>query len=49
MGTGRAEERLRSTSSRTRAVVDAMWEKGEERGKNVKKKGLVQYLPTKII
>ena len=43
MGTGRAEERRRSARSRTRAaVVDAKWEKGEERGENMKKKGLVQ-------
>ena len=48
MVTGRAEERRISARSRTRAV-DAMWEKVEERGKHVKKKGLVQYLPTKII
>ena len=41
MGTGRAEERRRSARSRTSVVVDVMWEKGEERGKNVKKKGLV--------
>ena len=47
----RAEERRRSASDLTRAG-DAMWETGEtrvERGKNVNKKGLVQYLSTQVI
>ena len=44
IGSGRAEKRRRSARNRTR-LVDVMWETGEisvERGKNVRKKGLVQ-------